>query len=396
MVGNVNISGKNESEAIRAVDEQLTLWLDEMVINIHFKEKQIQLDNALFRFNVTESVKTAQHGQRNMVIVHFEENTLEESILNSYPTIDSQTINFEKLQTDLLNSAAQLQSEQLELKLEDYLTSSTFNEDVVLHEVQVKTDDVQLSSIIDKPIEIPANSRFSLLKLIEEKGLNDVSEEALNAIASGIYQLILPTNFAIIERNIGNEKPDFIPLGFEAKIDLQKNMDLIFANPNKIPYEINMEFFDNTLILSLKGKFFLHTYEVVSKDEQSFKPKIIKQYNSLLEPGEKVVERQGKEGLFIKVFRAIYDEKGAFLRSVAISEDFYPPIHQIEVNGLINYAEVEANIQEETGSENTESLDNNQQSNNSNPTSSETDGEAIGGVFESNSDLWGKPIEQMK
>ncbi|MEH7523897.1 hypothetical protein V7149_11525 [Bacillus sp. JJ1503] len=395
VVGNVNISGKNESEAMKAVDEQLTLWLNEMVINIHFKENQIQLDNVLFRFNITESVKTAQNGQQNTVIVQFEENTLEDSILNSYPLIDSRSIDFEKLQTDLLKSATRLQSEQLELKLEDYITSSSINEDVVIHEVQVKTDVVHFSSILEKPIEIPANNRFSLLKLIEEKGFNNMSADALNAIASGIYQLILPTNFAIIERNIGNEKPEYIPLGFEAKVDSQKNIDLIFVNPNEIPYEINMQFFDSVLILSLKGKSFLNKYEVISNDEQSFKPKIIKQYNSLLKPSEKVVERQGKEGLFIKVFREIYDEKGALLRSEAISEDFYPPIHQIEVYGLINKADVEAGSQAETGSENTESLDDNQQSNNSNLTSSDMDEEAIG-VIKSNSDLWGKPIEQMK
>ncbi|MEH7123945.1 hypothetical protein V7122_07300 [Bacillus sp. JJ1532] len=392
VVGNVNISGKNESEAMKAVDEQLTLWLNEMVINIHFKENQIQLDNALFRFNITESVKTAQNGQQNTVIVQFEENTLEDSILNSYPLIDSRSIDFEKLQTDLLKSATRLQSEQLELKLEDYITSSSINEDVVIHEVQVKTDVVYFSSILEKPIEIPANNRFSLLKLIEEKGFNNMSADALNAIASGIYQLILPTNFAIIERNIGNEKPEYIPLGFEAKVDSQKNIDLIFVNPNEIPYEINMQFFDSVLILSLKGKSFLNKYEVISNDEQSFKPKIIKQYNSLLKPSEKVVERQGKEGLFIKVFREIYDEKGALLRSEAISEDFYPPIHQIEVYGLINKADVEASRQAETRSENTESLDDNQQSNNSN----HMDEEAIGEVIKSNSDLWGKPFEKMK
>lgn len=389
MVGNVNISDKTESEAMRAVDEQLTIWLDDMVINIRFKESQIQLDNALFRFNVMESVNTAQNGQENLVNVHFEEYTLEDAILNSYPAIDSQSIDFEKLQTDLLKSATLLQSEQLELKLEDYITGSGTNEDVVIQEVQVKTDTIYFSSILDKlsTIEIPANKRFSLLELIEEKGLKNESAEAINAISSGIYQLILPTNFAIIERNIGIEKPGYIPIGFEAKVDSQKNIDLIFANPNEVPFEINMESIDNTLILSLKGKSFLNKYAVLTKDEQSFKPKIIKQYNNLLKPGEKVVERQGKEGLFIKVIREIYDEKGALLISEVISEDYYPPIHQIDVYGLLTNDAV--------GSESPPSESTDEGPQNSNQPEID-DAKETNGVIESNSDLWGKSYEQMK
>ncbi|KAB2338724.1 hypothetical protein F7731_04025 [Cytobacillus depressus] len=390
MVGNVSIVGKTEAEAMEAVDDQLTRWLDEMVVNICYKEKQVHLDNALFRFNVPESVKTATNGQRNMMVVQFEENNLENAIQDSFPTVELGAIDMQKLTEDLFSGAKLLEIGNLEFSLDEYLTDSKMNEDVIVQQTKVETGEVNFSKMINElaTFEIPAKSQVSLLQLFAEKGLSNVSSERLNMFATGIYELILPTNFSIIERNIGNEKPENVSLGFEAKVDSEKNIDLIFANPNETSYTIQIESIDHTLIFSLKGQSFLNKYVIVIEDEQSFKPKTIKQFNSLLKPREKVIERQGKEGLYIKVLRETYDETGALLHSEVISEDFYPPVYQIEVTGLV------ANVKEETVNEQVESADENPQPNNSGEIDDEE--ETLGEVIKSNSDLWGKTNEHMK
>ncbi|MBY0123967.1 VanW family protein [Bacillus sp. S/N-304-OC-R1] len=392
-VGKVDLTGKSESEAMEAVDEQLTRWLNETVITIHYKENQVRLDNALFRFNVTDSVKTATNGQGNLMLVQFEKNSLEGTIQDLFPTIDTGSININKLEEDLLSSAQSLEPHQLEFRLDDYLADKELNEDVIVQQIKVDTNGVNFSKMLREisSFEIPAKSQFSMLQLFKEKDLSIESEEMLNTIAAGIYELILPTNFAIIERNIGNEKPENIPLGFEAKVDVQKNIDLIFANPNEIQYVIKIESMDNTLIFSLMGNSFLHKYVIVTKDKQSFKPKKIKQYNSLLKPNEKLIERKGKEGQSIKVIRETYDEKGALLRSEKISEDYYSPIPQIEVSGLLGKENVNA-----SGLQQTEASDKNSQNMENSSTEQDNEGEAVGEIIEPNSDLWGKPNEQMK
>ncbi len=39
------------------------------------------------------------------------------------------------------------------------------------------------------------------------------------------------------------------------------------------------------------------------------------------------------------MYREHYDENGKLLKKELISEDFYPPVHQIEIQGLIEKAE---------------------------------------------------------
>ena len=51
--------------------------------------------------------------------------------------------------------------------------------------------------------------------------------------------MILPTNFSIIERNISEELPDYAELGFEAKVNPEKNKDLVFSNGNESSYKIH-------------------------------------------------------------------------------------------------------------------------------------------------------------
>ena len=87
-------------------------------------------------------------------------------------------------------------------------------------------------------IELAPMSQFSLIKHVEELGLQQLSSEALSGIATGIYQVILPTNFSIIERNISEELPDYAELGFEAKVNLETNKDLVFLNGNESSYKI--------------------------------------------------------------------------------------------------------------------------------------------------------------
>jgi hypothetical protein len=51
----------------------------------------------------------------------------------------------------------------------------------------------------------------------------------------------------------------------------------------------------------------------------------------LLKTGQKSVETEGKPGFLITVSREIHGRKGELLESEFISEDFYPPVHRVEI-----------------------------------------------------------------
>lgn len=397
MVGGVDVSGKSENEAIQKVDEQLTEWLETTNMQLHFKEKSILLDNALFRFEISESVTTASIGQKNEVLVHIDNDAFEESMRQNFPSVNKNDLDIEKLHYALLKNAKMLESGKFDISLEDYLYTENLVKNELISEsiIQLENSSSALTRLTSKvrKIEIPLESQFSLVNFIIENGLKSESPTLHNALASGIYELVLPTNFSIIERHISNEKPDYAKLGFEAKVDIEKNMDLIFTNMNQTSYFIELKQNGDSLLLSLTGPSFLNKYAIYTKDEQTFKPKTIKHFNPLLKKGQKTVEKEGKDGLLISVFREVYDEKGKLLKKESISEDFYPPIPQIEVYALIEKEAAQPATKFELDSEKDESVntDENINSDESNVAEQENNG-----IIDSDNELWGKKKEQMK
>lgn len=397
MIGIVDVSGKTENEAIQIVDEALTSWLDNTANKLYFREKSILLDNALFRFEIAESVRTASSGQKNEVIVHIDSKAFEEIVRQGLPTINKNDFDFDKLQYDLLENANKLQSGDFSFSLEDYAQPGRIVKNKVISEsiVQIVDSGSALTRLTNKikKIEIPSESQFSLISFINDNGLKNESTILHNALASGMYELVLQTNFQLVERHISNEKPEFAKLGFEAKIDIGKSMDLSFANMNRTSYFIEVKQTGDSLHLSLIGPPLLNNY-VISTEEEVFKPKTIKHYNPLLKRGQKSVEKEGKGGMLVSVIRTVYDEKGERLKQETISEDFYPPIPQIEVHALIEKDSSQASeTQTDINNEQDDSGASDKENSSGESSISEQDND---GVFDSGNDLWGKPKEQMK
>lgn len=397
MLGHIDLSGKTEYEAMETADEQLTEWLNRTERYLHYKENTILLDNALFRFEISESVKAAINNQENKLLVHIDQAALNDILQFQFPSLHLNSIDFKKLNKDLSENAKMLDSSKVDIKLENYLSTANFTKEVISEAtIQLEHTDPSMTGIISKvnQIEIPSGSPFSLLTFIEENGLKNESSYILNGIANGIYELILPTNFSIIERHISHEKPENVQLGYEAKIDFDQKLDFVFTNPNETSYMIELQQNEDNLHVKLIGPAFSNKYVISTKDEQSFTPKTIKQFNPLLKSGEKTVEKTGKDGMLIKIVREIYDEKGALLKKETMSEDFYPPVPQIEVHGLIN---------KEAGRKSDSQFEpNNQQDETENSDASSDRDESTlveeenDGVIDSKNDLWGKQKEQMK
>ena len=117
-------------------------------------------------------------------------------------------------------------------------------------------------------------------------GLNTVDSEAASTIASVLYELILQTNFAILERNQSPTLPGETTLGLEAKVDSIINQDFSFFNPNDEVYRIELLESKDGLIATLTGFPFDYLYEFNLEDEKLFEPKTIWQYSAKLSVGQ--------------------------------------------------------------------------------------------------------------
>lgn len=391
-IGTISIAGKTSNEALALIDEQLTKWLNETSITVKYKEKEANLDLSYFIFDLEGTVNKVKHGQQSTAKVELE--LLDDFLYTLSPSLDINDFLMDELKGELLRSASLLEVGSYQIRLEDFLVNGNSEEQSIIAESAIQPEFVEneLELFIGKTIEISPISQFSLLKYVEEE-LGEVSSLTLSKIATAIYEVILPTNFSIIERHIGNELPDYASLGFEAKADTKLNYDLIFSNPNELNYLIEFEKKNDSIYVYLNGPALLNRYEILTEDKETFEPKIIRQFNPQLGPTEIKVKVEGKEGQLIKVFREHRDEMGAILKKELISEDFYPPVHQIEIQGLI-VKEGNSTITPgtETGTQNGDSQDSS--SSDSGNSDQETDGQTSNSEGGSNKDdLWGKENE---
>lgn len=335
-IGSVDVSGKTRNEALSSVTDDLQSWQNGTILNLMYKEKTIQVNLDIFEIDVQESVVAAQSGQANPMIVSIPSQELKAMLqqLSSKLAIGEEELT--KVNNELLSYAHLLKSGEHHIAVGKLL--ATDDSSVVISETILEFEEVSVA-MMDwvaalSPITIPAESQFSFLKTIEENKLTSMPAANKSMIATAIYKTVLPTNFVVIQRHIGQQLPNYIELGFEAKINQKNNLDLAFTNPNKSEYTIELKWVYPTLTVQLKGSSLLYKYVVEQTGKQEFDPKTIIQYSPQLHPSQKTVKEVGRNGLLTNVIRKVYGENDEFLSEEFISEDFYAPVERIEVHGL--------------------------------------------------------------
>ncbi|WP_053364237.1 VanW family protein [Bacillus sp. FJAT-27251] len=388
-IGGVNVAGKSKAESQPLVAERVQQWQADTVFELQYKEKTITVNTEFLSFNVVESVEAAQNGQANGTAVSIETKGLKGAISQLSPDLILEEAELNMLHQEVLNYSRNLTVGSHRISVEKLLGGDNKGDDVI-NETTLQLDDVSVA-MMDwveglSPIAIPANSQVSFLKTIEDEKLTSMPSGTMSMIAAGIYQTILPTNFDIIERHIGQALPDYIPLGFEAKVNADHNLDFVFANPNESDFYLELSWVHPILTIQLKGSSLLYTYEIEESGKQSFKPKTVIQYSPQLLPGQKTVKEQGKKGTMVKMVRKVYGENGEFLSEETISEDYYPPVERIEVHGLKGSESGDgagAKSEEETADPETET------------TETEADGSSASREAEVD-EIWGKVNETEK
>lgn len=357
-IANIDVSGKHKQEAVELLLSEKDNWTAQVEITIDYKEKQDQIDPAIFRFLMEESVNHAVSGQNNELIVQINEADLEaiQSFVGKKVELEQH-----QLETALTSVAAMLDQGPHTIKLEDYLAEQP-KADEILAEATVRN--MQQLQHLERwvkefpTIEIGPHERLSILQLLEEKRDKTYPGEALNTVATAMYETLLATNFVITERYTSRELPNYAKLGFEAKVDMDRAIDFVVINPSEQSYTIESKIKNGSLHVVLKGPAFLYQYKIKTGKTEMVPAKTIVQYNPLLSKGQKRIDFAGKAGVLMKVYRETIDEHGSVVEKELISEDFYPPIHRIEVRSLI---EKEEEVEELNDDEDT---DNNQDENN--------------------------------
>jgi hypothetical protein len=332
----INIVGKNEDEVSTLLKEKHSEWLKNTELQLQFKEKDVTIDINSFNFQLQESILNINDGQPNDVTFTFGKDKVKEMVRLISLDLDETKIDMDKLSNQMVRTLSTLDDGKIIINLNDYVIGNQSEGETIIGEAVIKSTDVPAFEVDDEgfsKIDIPALSTFSLLEYLKEQDLTRVSQSTLNIMASGIYRSVLPTNFSIIERYIGDDLPGYAEHGYESKIDIERNLDLVLLNPNAHAYTLDLDWDTQGVRVTLRGESLLFDYKINVRDEQHFKPKTIKQYSTDFSSGQKKIQQVGSDGSLIKVYRDVY-ENDKLIESVLLSEDFYPPIPRIEIYAL--------------------------------------------------------------
>lgn len=332
-IGTLDVSGKSHEAVKSDLEEKISGWTANADIKLVYKEKTYAVASSDYVFLIDESIASAVNGTKNELIVELKKDILDDIITTSANVISY--LDTENLEKELLEAGKNF-VKVTAIGLESYLPEEK-PESISTATIQFTDENHEAQKFIEvfSTVEVAAKSPFSLSSLIDDSELTDITSNTYNLIAAAIYRAILPTNFTIGERHISSQQPEkVIELGYEAKVDLGKKMDLMFYNPNDSAYSIEFEWNEPNLEVSVIGIPLLYEYKIIKSDIQEFKPRTITQFSPLLKQGQKSIEQEGEPGVLVKVFREIYAKEGGLLKTEMISEDFYPPVHRVEVHAI--------------------------------------------------------------
>jgi hypothetical protein len=335
VIGNVDVYGLTKEQAIEHITTSIHAWFQTSKLILNYKGIENAIASEMFIFSIKESVEVAKSGQISPLIFSVEEQAYLDMIRSFQDSFLEDAVNHSKLMKELEYVVMTMESGEFAFKLMDYIELEQETTIISSSESQLtKEQSLLLAEALgsETQLRIPAENSFSFLQFMNEHSLN-LSTELASIIGSTLYKVILPSNFEVTERYISREMLNSIVLGYEVRIS-SPHADFTFFNPNAIDYSVKMKVQNELLQMELIGPPFLHQYEVVIQDKKIFMPKTIVQYDPKLSFNQTTIVDEGKEGYLVKVIRKRFDKNGGLLETEEISEDFYPPIHQIVLTSV--------------------------------------------------------------
>ncbi|QPC47061.1 G5 domain-containing protein [Mangrovibacillus cuniculi] len=335
-LGGLDISGMTREEAATQLTNKVNEWREAAIIEFRIQGEAYFFPKDEIRFTVDETYNPTS-GINNPVPVGLEVSNVDKWIKENIPTEIASVLDIELLTVKIKEVASFLVAEPTLIRAEEVLVASALTESYLVEKVRLLTSSNEnWTDISTLSITIDPKSTISFLQKMEEDGVTDLSEIQQEMLASLTYELVLETPFEVRERNYGRTEPTLQPLGLEVDLSEALNKDFVFYNPTETSYELTFSTLPGGIAAQLSGMPFLFSYEMEIRQIQEFPPRIIKQFNPLLTIGTKNILEEGSPGKLISVYQIIQDESGAIVEEKLVSEDFYPPVHRIEVHSILN------------------------------------------------------------
>lgn len=232
-------------------------------------------------------------------------------------------------------SEAELKS--IDTKISSYKT--TFNTSTLARCKNIKIASETINGTLLMPGDI-----FSFNKIVgkttTEKGYENakviVGGEFVEDIGGGVcqvsttlYNAVIRSDLTVIERRNHSLPISYVPLGQDAMI-FYGYSDLKFANDTDFPIFIEGNVNNNSVSFNIYSNSDLtgKNYNIESKIINTVKPETKVIYDEELEPGETIVEKEGKPSYIVEVYKTTYISNLP-LKTELISTSRYKGINKV-------------------------------------------------------------------
>lgn len=151
-------------------------------------------------------------------------------------------------------------------------------------------------------------------------------------VSSTLYNAILLSDMAIVERTPHFRPPGYVPLGQDATV-ADNLLDFRFKNTGSSNIYITSEIIGNQLTILVYGKKTNNMPEikVFAGETKIIEPNTIIKQDADLELGKQIIEIEGQKGFHVTTFRVKYENGQEVKREFLATDDFKPVDHVIRI-----------------------------------------------------------------
>lgn len=300
-------------------------------LNVTGGETSIEVSSSTFQFDIESTVENYENQIHKSWFAFWKDTPTVHLPLTVFPseTVKNEISNVSSWDTDLTYNnvelnAAYLKTDPVEAVVIDVSVLEIDRISLSVEPMPEKAMGINELVLVLNDTVIEPQMAFSMIEKLGDT-INLANREAINFVASNLYNAALNINAEILERHSQNEIPSYLKPGLEAKVDAFAKEDLKFSNSLSHPVVLKLIMEEG----NLKTEVYTPAKETevdmtVSQDEE-IQPRTITRYSAELAIGQTEQIQEGKKGLRISVYRTAFDEQKL------VSRDYYPPVDRIIV-----------------------------------------------------------------
>ncbi|MGM9950421.1 MAG: VanW family protein [Lysinibacillus sp.] len=327
-IAQIEVSGLEGDEMRKALTEAIAQWRNGPLI-VADGERSIEIDKAAIQFDIDKTVSLYESMTKRKWYAFWQEEqvvhlpleiTHDDALKEEISRIT--TWDEEATYAEVINHAAYLRTGEVVAIVEDSSAWEVSRIALAIAGIpEAALGTYEIASVLDGKVIGPGET-FSFIQTLGET-IDTGNGEALNFVASLLYQNALSIQSEIVERHSQHKVPVYLEPGIEAAVDSRGGKDLQFINRLTTPIKLKLSLEEQQLKTEIYTSQQEEVVEVMVVRDEEINPRTIIRFSDALAAGQVREVQNGEQGLRVSVYRMM---DGA---QELISRDYYPPVNRI-------------------------------------------------------------------